>query len=129
MVHDFNTKDFFHGTFNVFYSGVAKLQNFTGICHNYVVVLFVFVRFFKLCQIFAKLMFPNQVASQQQIDGIVKRRPTYAVIFILHFDVERLYIKVAFIGVNFIEYGKPFRSFTVAVLLQIGRKNLLYFIL
>ena len=126
MVLDIYTEKFFNGGFDLLYSWVAKFDDFTGVSDNEVVVLFGCVRSFKLCQVFAELVLSDQIASQEEFDGVVKCGTRDEVIVVLHFDVERLDIKVTVVSVDFCEYGKAFRGFAVAILLEVGSKNVFY---
>lgn len=123
---DIYTEKFFNGCFDLLNSGVTKFNDLTGVGDNEVVVLFGCVRSFKLRQVFAKLVLSDQIASQEEFDGVVKCGARDAVVVVLHFDVKRLYIKVTVVSVDFCEYGKAFRSFAVAILLEVGGKNIFY---
>lgn len=63
-MHYFYIKNFFNGVFYCFNTRIAKFQNLAGIGAYNVIVLFKFMRFFKLCEVLTKLMFSNQIASQ-----------------------------------------------------------------
>ena len=126
MVLNVYTEKFFNGGFDLLDAGVAKFNYFSGISDNEVVVLFGCMRLFKLRQVFAKLVFSNQVTSQEEFNGVVKRCAGNTVIVVFHFDIERFDIKMTVVGINFCEYGKALRSFAVAILLEVGSKNIFY---
>lgn len=65
MVHDLNAKHLFNRCFYHLYTRVAKFQYFAGIRADYVVVLFVLVRFFELSEILPELMLAHKVTGQQ----------------------------------------------------------------
>ena len=115
-MHDFYTENFFYSTFNIFYPGVTKFQYFACIGHDYVIVLFIFMGFFKLCKVLPKLMFSHKITSQEKVNCIIQSGSAYPVIFVLHFYVERLYIKMPFVLVYFIEYSESLRRLSMAVL-------------
>ena len=48
---------------------------------------------------------------------IVKSCAANVIIFIFHVRVERLHVKMFIERINFIQYGKPLRSFSQAVFL------------
>ena len=87
--------EFACGLDNLLDPGVAKLDNIARIHIDQVIVLHAAVSLFKLGDVLAELMFYNQTAVQQQLNGIVKRGPAYPVVLILHENIEGLYIEVA----------------------------------
>jgi len=86
------------------------------------VVLAIKIRLLILCLIFAKLVFPNQLAFQQKLNGVVERGPAYPVLFVFHIDIEGFYIKMVVTIIDFLEYGIPFRCFPMSIFLQEGGK-------
>lgn len=101
MIVYIDIKNFFYGFFYLLDSGITKFFDLTRIGVDKMVVLVVKIRFFVLRLIFSKLVFSNQSTLQQKFDRIVESCPADSVIFIFHFDVKRLYIKVLFTVVNF----------------------------
>ncbi|MNY31601.1 hypothetical protein D3C86_1657700 [compost metagenome] len=65
MVLNFNSEDFFDGRFDTLNSWITKLDHFSRIRENNVVMLLGSVGFFKLCEIFTELVFTHQVTRQQ----------------------------------------------------------------
>lgn len=102
---------------------VAELFHLATFDADEVVVLLKSIRAFELRHVFAKLVFGHQIAGLQQVECIINRCPTHAVVAVFHLDVERFYVKVIGAAVNFFEYGKTFRRFTVAVFFQIGGED------
>ena len=88
MVHNLHVEDFFNRSLNCFDARVTKLKNFTRFRYDDVVVLFVLVRFFKLCRVFPELMLPHKAAGHQQVYGVVECCSTHPIILILHLDVQ-----------------------------------------
>ena len=87
-------------------------------------MLFVGKTLFELRHRFAKLMLADEVASQQEINGIIQCSATHTILFVFHLHIERLYIKVSLEAVDFIQNGKALRGFPVAVLFQITPENI-----
>lgn len=87
MVLNIYTKKFFNGCFYLLNAGVAKFNHLSGVCDNKVVVLFGRMRFFKLRQVFTKLVLSDQITSQEEFNGIVKRCARNPVIVVFHFDI------------------------------------------
>lgn len=75
MVLDFHAKHFFYGGFDVLNPWITKLNDFSCVGHNHVIVLFGTVGFFKLGDVFPELVFPHEVTSQQQFYRIVQGSP------------------------------------------------------
>jgi len=102
VVVNFYTKNFFYGLLNALYPWVAKLDNLAGIGHDNVVVLLIKVRFFIMALVLAKLVTPYEAAFQQQFYRVVQRGAAYTVVFVFHFNVERLNIKMFQVVVYFL---------------------------
>lgn len=56
---DIDLEKFFYSGFDLLNSWIAKFNHFTGVCKDQVVVLFGCMGFFKLRDIFAKLVFAH----------------------------------------------------------------------
>ena len=84
------------------------------------------VGFLKLSDIFPKLVFDDQAAIQQKFDRIVQGSPANPVIFILHKDIEWLYIKVSVPWIDLIKNGIALRCFAMPFLFEIACKDLFY---
>ena len=122
-MHDFDTEYFLKGSFDILNTRVAKLEHISSIHENNVVMLLILVGAFKVCCILAKLMFSNKVTRKKQIDSIVKRGAGNTVLFVLHVSIERLYIKMPRVIVDFTKYGIALGCFPMFVLLQISSEN------
>lgn len=120
MVLDGHTEQLFYCRFDGLDPGVAEFNDFTGIGANHVIVLLRTVGFFKLRHVFSELVLADQVAGQQQFNGIVQGCPGNTVILIFHLDIQRLHVKVTGIIVYFSQDRIPFGSFAVPVLLHIS---------
>ena len=129
MARDTEVEQFLRHTLNLVHTWIAEFKDFVAVGANEVIVLFVLIRLFELSLVLSELMACNQVAGKQQFNGIVKRSATYTVLLILHVHVKRFDIEMSRMRIDFFQYGKAFRRFAVAVLLQIIRENLLYGIL
>ena len=58
-MRDLKIEEFANHVFGLLHSRVAKLDDFAAIYANNVIMLFETIGFFKLCEIFTKLMFFN----------------------------------------------------------------------
>jgi len=103
---------------------IAKLYHLSAIGTNQMIMLFGFKSFFKLGNVFPKLVFNDQFAIEQQINGVVKCGTTDPVVLIFHGNIERLYIEMAVVRVDLIQYGISFGGFTVPIFFQIFCENL-----
>ncbi len=126
MVGYFYIENFFNRLFDGLDPGIAKLYHFPCIGEDHMVMLPVKIGFLVLSLVFTKLMLAHQFAFQQKFYGIIKRGPAYPVVFVLHIDIERFYIKMFITVVNFLEYCVAFGCFSVPVVLKKGRKYVLY---
>ena len=68
-------------------------------------------------------MLANQAALQQQFYGIVERRATNAVFFILHFDVEGFDVEMLLAVVYLLKNREAFWRFTVSFFFQVTGKD------
>jgi len=109
--------------FYLFYTGIVKFKNFAGIIINKMIMLGICSRFFKLSIICAKLMLCHQSAIEQEFDRIIKRSSAYPVLVIFHPDIETLNIKMSLCCKNFLDNGKPFGGFSVAMFFKVFRKE------
>lgn len=87
MVGDAELQDVTGHFLNLLYTGVAEFKDTFTVYADQVVMLLVFESFFELGQVFAELVFGNQVAIQQEFNGIVERSPAYPVTLVLHMNV------------------------------------------
>lgn len=71
MVENFDIEDVFKCGLNLLDPGITKLEYFRTIGKDDVVVLLILMCLFKLGEVLSKLMFPNKVARQQQLCGVV----------------------------------------------------------
>lgn len=87
VMFDIKFQDIAHHALDLLNTRVAKLHHFTAINADYMIVLFIAVRFFKLRHVFAKLVFGYQIARNQKLQGVVNRSTTNAVLLVFHVDV------------------------------------------
>jgi len=120
VVQHLDVKQLFQCGLDLLDTRVTKLQHFAGVGEDDVVVLLDPIALLVLRHFVAKLVFADEVAINEQIDGIVQRGPTYAVFVGRHVGEQRLNVEVPFVRINLTENGKPFRRFAVTVLLQVG---------
>jgi hypothetical protein len=128
VIRDGEIKNFAGHFLDLLDSRITELKHTFAICADKVIVLLEFKGFFELGYIFSELMLGNQVAIQEQFDGVVKCCPADPVFLVLHVNVQALDIKVAGAAVDFIENGEAFGRFPVFFLFQIiGEKGFYLF--
>jgi len=125
-MRDIDIEYILHCLFYSLNSGIAKFDYLSGIGHYDMIVLLVEIGFFIMRLILSKLMLANQTGFQQKFDCIVQRSPTHAIVFVFHFDIQVLYIKMLFAVINFLKYSVAFRRFSVSMRLKIECKNIFY---
>lgn len=104
---------------------ITELHHFMAIGTDQVIMLFVAIGFFELCQVFAKLVLGNEVAIHQNVERVVNRRAADTVTLIFHADVKLIYIEVIFPGVDLLQNRKPLRRFTKSLIFQVSRQYFL----
>ena len=107
-------------------AGVAELHDGSAILADEVIVLFVFVCFFKQRDIFSEMMLYHQVAVEQKFNGIVNGGSAHAVFFAKHFFVERFNVKMPCAGIDLIENGIALSRFPMLVFFKIIGEDLPY---
>ena len=127
MFGDLNVEHFFNSLFYRLDAGVTELYHLAGVGKDDMVVVPVEVGFFILRLVLPELVFSHQAAFQQQFYGIVQGGPAYAVLLVLHFDVQGFDIKVIFIVVDLLKYGKTLGRLTVTFVLKELGKDILYY--
>ena len=70
-----------------------------------------------------KLMLSNQVAINEQLDGVVKRCARNPVLLVFHAQIQRLNIKMPLNLINLMQNSKTLRSFSMLVQFDVSRKN------
>ena len=86
---------FARSVYNFMNSGIAELNYLTRFNINKMIVLPALICSFELGNVLSELMFDDQIAIEQQLNGIIKRRPAYPVILVLHKNIERLNIEMS----------------------------------
>lgn len=118
MMCNIETENITHHRLNLLNSRVAEFKNSFTVRANQMVVLLVEIGLLKLREVFTELVFCNQITGKQMFDSIVNSGTADPVLFVFHVDVERFHIKMIIDGINFIEYGKPFRCFPETLFFQ-----------
>ena len=108
-------------------AGIAKFHHLIAVGANQMIVLAVGKGLFVLTDVFAKLMPCYKKAVFQQFKGIVKRSPAHLIFPVLHGLMQRLHIKMAASGINFLQNGKTLGRFTKLPGFQVRPENLAYF--
>lgn len=121
-MRNFYPQLFFNGPFYFVDACVIKLFYFARLDTNKMVMFIKLERFFELGAIAAKVVFDQQFAIEQQLDGVVERCPAHAVFIVFHVDIERLYIKVTLGVVYLFQDSKPFRGFAVLFAFEVINK-------
>lgn len=127
MFGDLYVEHFFNSLFYRLDAGVTEFYHLAGIGEDDVVVIPVEIGFFVLRLVLPELVFAHQPAFQQQLYGVVQGGTAYAVLFVLHLDVKGFYIKVIFIVVDLLKYGKTLGRLAMAFVFQKLRKDILYY--
>ena len=123
MVQHLDAEELLKGRRNLLDARIAKFQNLTRVCEDDVVVLPDAVALFELSGFVAKLVPTHQPAVNQQLHGIVKRRPADPVVAALHVDIQRLHIEVPLEGIDLGQNGKPLWRFAVALFFEVAFKQ------
>ena len=109
---------------DLFDTGIVELLNLSVLIKDKMIVLNQSVDLLKLCVVSAKLMFSNQPAIQQQLDGVIKCSPTYPVFVVLHTNIECLYVKMTLSGKDLFQDRKTLGCLSMAMSIQIVNKKL-----
>ncbi len=117
MVGDLKIQKLTHHAFDLLYSRVAKFNYFFTIYTNDMVMLFITVAFFVLCQVLAKLVLLNQVAGNEQFKGIIYGSPADVEAFPQDIAIQRFGFKMVGARIDFLQDDKPFVGFTKVFLL------------
>ena len=104
---------------------IGKFLYFSAIGANQMVVCVISKSFFVLCKLTSQLVFYNQFAFKQQVEGVVDRCKTYTIV-ILHDIVHYVGIEVSVIRKNMFQNSISFRGFTMMMLFEIVGENLFY---
>jgi len=129
MVMNFNTENLLNCFFDGLYPRVAKLDHLSRIGHNDVVVLLVEIRFLVVALVLPELVPAYKAALQKQFYRVVQRCTAYTVVLVLHFNIERLNIKMLLAVVYFLKDGVALRGFPVALLFQEFCEDIFYNVL
>ena len=108
---------------------ITELSNFIGVGQDNVVMLLILERLFKVRRILTELVFANQVAIQQELDGVVERGPAHRIALLLHLSEKCFHIKMSGKFINLAKNSEALWGFPVLVSLQISRKDGSYFFL
>jgi len=91
-------------------------------------MLFITVAFFVLCQVFAKLVFLNQVAANQQFKGVINGGPADVETFFQNVAIKRLCLKMVMAAVYLLQDVKALVGFAKVLLLEVSREDVFYFL-
>lgn len=126
MIVYFDIENFFYRLFDRLDTRIAELHDLTGVRKYDMIVLPVKIRFFVVCLVLAKLVLSCQPAFQKQLYGIVQGSPADPVVLVLHFNIQRLYIKMILAVIYFLENSVTFRGFPVTVVFQKTGEDIFY---
>ncbi len=76
--------------------------------------------------ILSELVFEDESALKEQVDGIIKRRAADTVVLLLHKGVEFLYVKMSLTAIYLIENCEALRCLAMSLRFQIFGKQFLY---
>lgn len=71
-------------------------------------------------------MFDDEVAVEEDFEGVVNGSSTDFVVFLFHFEVEGFCVEVVFAVIDGFEEGKSFGGFAQFVLYQVIGKDVFY---
>lgn len=108
MVQDVKIQQLSHFCLDIMYAWVTKFSHPKAFGTDKVVVLAKSIALFVLGHVLAKLVFGNQIAVHQDVQGIVDGGATYSIVFVFHADIERFYIKMAISAIDFLQDSKAF---------------------
>ena len=123
VVKDFYAEQLFERGFDLLDARVAKFEDFTGVGQDDVVVLHDPVALFVLRYLFTELVLSNQVAIDQEFDGVVEGGATHAGFVRLHLSVQLVDVKMPIEIIDLMQNGKTFRRLAVPVLFEVGLKE------
>lgn len=85
------------------------------------------IRFLVKRLVWPKLVPAHQIASQQQLDGVVQGGPAHSIVLVLHGEVERFDVEMIIAAVNLFENGIALRSLSLPVVFKITGEDFLHF--
>ena len=91
-------------------------------------MLFITIAFFVLCQVFAKLMFLDKIAGNEQFQGIINGGAADIEAFFPDVAVQRLRLKMVVAAVYLFQNMEAFVGFAKVFVFQIGGKDVLHFL-
>ena len=91
-------------------------------------MLFITVAFFVLRKVFPKLVFLNQIAANQQFQGVINRGPANVETFFPYVGVKGFSLKMVVAAVYFFQYMEALVGFAKVFLLKVGREDVLHFL-
>lgn len=112
MVQHIEMQDLLDRILDILYTGITELHHLVTLCTDQVIMLFVTIRLFVLREVFAKLVFTNQVTFDEKVKRVINRCPAYPVVLVFHADVERFHIKMTVAGVDLLQDRVAFRGLT-----------------
>ena len=123
-MHDLDIEQFLERSLDLLDAGIAKLDDFTRVGEDDVVVLLDAVALLVLGDFFAKLVLADQIAIDEQLYRVVERRTADPVFLRLHGGKQRLDVEVPVEVVYLLQDGKALRGLAVAVLLEVGLEQI-----
>ena len=89
-------------------------------------MLFITVAFFVLRQVFAKLVFLNKIAANEQFEGVINGGAANVEIFFPDVAIQCLGLKMVVPAVNFLQDMEALVGFAKILLLEVSREDVLY---
>lgn len=120
---DFELQNIPHHVLDLLNARITEFNDLSTIQADQVVVLLVPVAPFVLRLVPAELVFADQVTVDQELEGIIHRRPADPVVVVLHMDIQAFRIKMLRALVDLLENRKPFRRPAKLVGFQMCMKN------
>lgn len=122
MCQNFKTHSVACAFYYLLYARVAEFDHFAAFRTYEVIVLNVFMGFFKVSGVFSKLMPGDELAVNKQINGVVYGRFADAEFTAFHFFVEQFNVKMIIERIYLFQDSEALRRFPVAFSLQVFSK-------
>ena len=109
-MRNLNTQLFFNRPLDFKQAWVTKLHDALRFQIDEMVVLAELVGAFVLRTVVPKLVFDDQAAVEQQVDGVVQSGSADTVLVVFHAVIQRVDVEMPIGGVDFLQDGKTLRG-------------------
>ena len=109
-MRNLNTQLFFYRPLDFKQARVTEFHDTLRLQIDEMVVLAELVGAFVLRTVVPKLVFDDQTAVEQQVDGVIQSGSADAVLVVFHAVIQRVDVEMPVSSVDFLEDGKSLRS-------------------